>query len=62
MYMTERFSVMIVDDEENVRNLLKNCIDWSSLGICIAAEAGTAEEAFEKLTHMAPPTIICADI
>lgn len=60
--MTERFSVMIVDDEENVRNLLKNCIDWSSLGICIAAEAGTAEEAFEKLTHMAPPTIICADI
>lgn len=60
--MTERFSLMIVDDEENVRSLLKNCIDWDSLGIGIVAEAGTVAEAFEKLEHMTAPSIICADI
>lgn len=60
--MRERFSAMIVDDEDNVRSLLKNCIDWSSLGIGIVAEAGTVGEAFTKLEEMPDPSIICADI
>lgn len=60
--MKKRFTMMIIDDEENVRSLIKKCIDWDKLGINIAYESGTAENAFEILKKNPSPSIICVDI
>jgi YesN/AraC family two-component response regulator len=54
-------TLMIVDDEPHVRTLLRNCIDWSELGIEIVAEAGNAEESLSLAASLAPE-IVCLDI
>ncbi len=53
--------MLCVDDEPLVRTLIVKCIDWKSLGIEIAGEAGSALEALE-LTKKLDPQIICLDI
>ncbi len=53
--------VLIVDDEEIVRNGLKNIIDWNALGCQICGEASNGEEALEKITSLAP-SIVMLDI
>jgi Response regulator containing CheY-like receiver domain and AraC-type DNA-binding domain len=39
--------MLIVDDEENTRNLIKKCIDWEEIGIHIAGEASSGQEALD---------------
>lgn len=56
------YTLMIIDDEVNVRTLLKNCIDWKELGIKIVAEAGSANEALDILEKIEPPDILFVDI
>lgn len=56
------YTLMIIDDEVNVRTLLKSCIDWKELNIKIVAEAGSAKEAFEILDKIDSPDIMFVDI
>jgi two-component system response regulator YesN len=53
--------VLIVDDEHLVRNLLKKCIDWDSIGMEIIGEASSGEDAIE-LAYKYQPDLIFTDI
>lgn len=53
--------VLIVDDERLVRNLLKICIDWNSIGMEIIGEATSGEEAIE-LVDKYQPELVFTDI
>ena len=53
--------ILIVDDEENTRNLIKRCIDWDELRIQIAGEASSGQEALDMLENI-NPDIILTDI
>ena len=50
--------VMLVDDEENERNLLKVCINWAEIGMEIAGEASSGREALDLLDEINPDIII----
>ena len=50
--------VMLVDDEENERNLLRICINWNEIGMEIAGEASSAREALDSLEEINPDIII----
>lgn len=50
--------VMLVDDEDNVRNLLRTCIDWKELGFEVAGEASSGSEALDMLEDTSPDVII----
>lgn len=52
------FKVMLIDDEDNERNLLRICIDWNELGMEIAGEASSAREALDSLEAINPDIII----
>ncbi len=45
---------MIIDDEEFTRLLLKDSIDWASLGLEVAGEAGSGIEAINKIDELRP--------
>jgi two-component system response regulator YesN len=57
--MAER--VLIVDDEEIVRNGIRNIIDWKKNGCEICGEASTGEEALEKIQQL-KPSLVMLDI
>ncbi len=57
----ELLSVMILDDEYLVRELLKRSIDWEELGLAIVGEASGTMEALD-LVEEVHPDIIFADI
>lgn len=45
----QKIRVMIVDDEENTRSLLKICLDWDQMGCEIVQEAESGQEALDLL-------------
>jgi len=49
---------MLVDDEENERNLLKICINWAEIGMEIIGEASSGREALDLLEEINPDIII----
>lgn len=49
---------MIVDDEENTRNLIQLCIDWEAIGIEIIGQASSGLDALEQLESLQPDLII----
>ena len=57
----ELINVLIVDDEQIVREGLKYVIDWNTLGFCICAEAGSGREAIEMI-HKYQPGLVLLDI
>lgn len=57
----EKITLMIVEDETPVRELLKVCIDWEKLGAEIIWEASNAREALDMI-EQACPDIILTDI
>lgn len=55
------FKVMIIDDDEQVRNRLKSIIDWKNIPIELVCEAADSDTALELyLLHR--PKIIVSDI
>lgn len=48
------FRVMLIDDEEPTRMLLKKSIDWESLGIEVVGEAASGIEAINKIDDLRP--------
>lgn len=55
------YKMIIVDDEENVRNVIKNIIDWDNLGIEICAEASNGYDAV-CLIDLYKPELVITDI
>jgi two-component system response regulator YesN len=50
--------VLIVDDEDIIRNNLNNIINWVSLGMEIAGEASDGTEAIEIIESLNPDIVI----
>lgn len=50
--------LLIVDDDEYIRNGLKQLIDWENLGIEIAGEAEGGREAYELFLRAAPQIVL----
>lgn len=48
------FRVMLIDDEEPMRLLLKDSIDWKSLDMEVAGEAGSGIEAINMIDEIRP--------
>lgn len=48
------FRVMLIDDEEPTRLLLKGSIDWKSLDLEVVGEAGSGIEAINKIDEIKP--------
>lgn len=48
------FRVMLIDDEEPTRLLLKKSIDWESMGLEVVGEAGSGIEAVNKIDELRP--------
>jgi two-component system response regulator YesN len=53
--------LMIVDDEPLVRALIRASLDWKGLGVEIVDEAGSGEEALERIGR-SKPDILLLDI
>lgn len=51
-------NVLIVDDEPMIRQGIRYTLDWQSLGFCICGEAGTGEEAIEKIRKYKPDLVL----
>lgn len=59
--MNKKLRLLIIDDENHIRTLLKYIIDWNSLGIEICGEASCAEEGLMLLDEL-QPNIVFSDI
>lgn len=55
------YKVMLVDDEEDVRQAAIRKLDWTSLGFTVVGEASNGEEALE-LAERLEPDVIMTDI
>lgn len=56
--MDKKFRIMIVDDEEKTRNLIKLCINWDEIGCEISGEAEGGQEALDILEELEVDLII----
>ncbi len=54
----ELINVLIVDDEQLVREGLKYIIDWAKLGFCICGEAGNGTDALEMMKRYQPGLVL----
>lgn len=53
-----KISVMIADDEANIRAGLKCIMDWEELGYYVGYEAGNGEEALDIIEKDAPEVVV----
>lgn len=51
-------NVLIVDDEQIVREGLRYIIDWTALGFCICGEAANGEDALEMIQRYQPGLVL----
>ncbi len=52
------YSVMIVDDEEEVREAITRRMDWESLGFQVVETAENGEDALEKVEKLCPDVVL----
>lgn len=50
--------VLLVDDEDKTRELLKLLIDWEALGFVVAGEASSGQEGLQMLEEVRPDLIL----
>lgn len=55
------YKVILVDDEEEVREAIRNRIDWESIGFTVAGTAENGEDALE-LADITEPDVVMTDI
>lgn len=48
------YRVMLIDDEANARSLMRQAIDWESLGMEVVGEAASGIEAINVIDEMRP--------
>ena len=51
-------SVLIADDEENIREGIKLIIDWEELGFEIIGAASNGEEALSSIMKLNPAVVV----
>ncbi len=52
------YSVMLVDDEEEVRQAIIKRVDWESIGFQVVDSAENGEEALEKAERLCPDVVM----
>ncbi|HKM20594.1 MAG TPA: response regulator [Lachnospiraceae bacterium] len=52
------YSVMLVDDEEEVRQAIIKRVDWESIGFRVVDSAENGEEALEKAERLCPDVVM----
>ncbi|MEG1805321.1 MAG: response regulator, partial [Clostridia bacterium] len=52
------YSLIIADDEENIRTALINAVDWSEIGFEIVGEASNGIEALELIEKLEPDLLV----
>ncbi len=52
--MDRNYRVMVIDDEESARRLMKAAIDWESLGMEVVGEAASGIEAINVIDELRP--------
>lgn len=52
------YTILIADDEKNIREGLKYIIDWQALGFEICAEAANGEETLDKILTLNPNLVL----
>lgn len=57
----EEYRILLVDDEEELRDGIRRKIDWEALGFTLAGEAGNGEDALE-LAEQIMPDVVLTDI
>lgn len=53
------YKLLIVDDEYIVRQGLRKIVPWNAMGVLVAGEAGSVEEAVKTAAEVYPDIIIC---
>lgn len=48
----EKYSVLLVDDEEDVIQIIMKKIDWESMGFCVVGYAHNGVEALEMAEEL----------
>jgi two-component system response regulator YesN len=56
--LNRAIKVLLVDDEEKTRNLIKLLVDWEELGFILAGEASSGQEGLHMLEDVQPDLII----
>lgn len=51
-------TVLIVDDEANIREGLKSIIDWENMGFTVCGEAGNGEDALKAVLQKNPSLVL----
>lgn len=54
----EFFRIILVDDEAEVRDSIKNKIDWEALGFQLAGDAENGQDALEMLENLDPDVVL----
>lgn len=57
----DKYKVMLVDDEEEVREAMKRRINWEEIGFTVVASAENGEDALEK-AEQCNPDVVMTDI
>ncbi|MBR5360965.1 MAG: response regulator [Lachnospiraceae bacterium] len=52
--MSRRYRVMLIDDEESARKLMRASIDWEDLGLEVVGEAASGIEAINTIDDIKP--------
>ncbi len=52
------YTVLIADDEQNIREGLKYIIDWTALGFCICGEASNGEDTLRLVLDKKPDLVL----
>lgn len=52
------YSVLIADDEKNIREGIKYLLDWESLDFSITAEAATGDQALREILQNSPDVVL----
>lgn len=53
------YKLLIVDDEYIVRQGLRKIVPWNAMGVLVAGEAGSVEEAVKTAAEVYPDIVIC---
>jgi two-component system response regulator YesN len=56
--MEPPITLLLIDDEEAIRNGIKNLLDWEQEGFEIIGEAANGQEGLEKIIQMRPEIVI----
>ena len=54
----EKYSVLLVDDEEDVIQIIMKKIDWESMGFCVVGYAHNGVEALEMAEELQPDVVM----